>query len=105
DDECIVVPPALFQVSEELAQRRISIGNLAVIEPVLIYVGVWRRWLVRIVRVVQMHPGEMRSGGVSIEPGFRVLLHFHSATFEAAPPGLAGRLLRKIVVELESAIE
>src|ERR1700721_546886 len=93
---------------------------------IFIFFRKWRRRLVRIVWIVQMHPNEMRSGAMLFKPSFGVIDDFHAATLHASPVffflcvGLlgAGILcaeilsvairtigLRKIIVIVEAAIE
>src|SRR5215470_3639948 len=56
-------------------------------------------------RIVQMHPHEPRTSGVFREPGFCMLHDVHATTLDASPAGLAVGVLRKVVVEIEPAIE
>src|SRR5258708_38322129 len=105
NDHCSLVPALFLEVDKEVTQRRIRVGNFSVVEPVLVNVGKrWRR-LVRIVRIVEVHPNKVCTGWVRVEPRFCALLYFHTSALEASPPGLSCRGLWEVIVELESAIE
>ena len=59
DDQCILVAAALFQISDEVGQRRIGIGDLAVVQMIFVSLRIRRRRLVGIVRIVEVNPDEM----------------------------------------------
>ena len=88
-----------------MTQRRIRVGNFSVIEPVLVNFGIRRRRLVRIVGIVEVHPNEVCSSRVRVEPRFCALLYFHTSALDASPPGLSCRELWEVIVEFETAIE
>src|SRR5580700_6118190 len=58
-----------------------------------------------------MHPHEVRSGAVFIEPGLGVCDDFHSPALDTAPPLLIGAIavlaigFGEVIVEIEAAIE
>src|SRR5260370_22178117 len=75
-----------------------------------------RRRLVGIVRIVQVHPYEMRPGAVLLEPSFGVLDDFHAAALDASPALFLNSIrirsiailaigFGKVIVEIEAAIE
>src|ERR1035441_9079094 len=71
-----------------------------------------RRWrFVGIVRIVQVHPHEMRPGAVLLEPGFGVLDDFHAAALDAAPAiffrsiAILAIGFGEVIVEIEAAIK
>src|ERR1700694_2744003 len=51
-----------------------------------------------------MYPHETWSNRIGVEPRLRPLNNIYSTTFQAPPPRFLRRVLRKIVVEIESAI-
>src|SRR6267154_5910211 len=85
NDQRSVIPTLFFEVREKVAESRIGVGNLSVVESIFVDVGVRRRRFVGIVGVVKMRPYEVRAIRMLAEPGFRVLLDFHSATLEPSP--------------------
>src|SRR5882762_2218600 len=105
NDQRSVVPTLFFQVREKVAQSRIGVGNLSVVESIFVDVGIRRRRFIRIVGVVKMRPYEVRAIRMLVEPGFRALLDFQSAALEPSPSRLRCRVLGKVIVELEAAIE
>src|SRR5882724_8341718 len=105
NNQCSLIPALFLQVSKEATQRRICVSNFSVVEPVLVSYGVRRRRVVWIVRIIQVQPNEMRPRWMRIEPRFRVLHHFHSPALKSSPASLGFSLRRKIVVEVEPAIE
>src|SRR5712672_1899921 len=82
NDQRSVVPTLFFQVREKVAQSRIGVGNLSVVESIFVDVGVRRRRFVGIVGVVKMCPNEVRAIGMLVEPGFRMPLDFQSSALE-----------------------
>src|SRR5882762_6422012 len=105
NDQRSVIPTLFFQVREKVAESRIGVGNLAVVESIFVNGGVRRGRFVGIVGVVKMCPHEVRAIRMLAEPRFRVLLDFQAAALEASPSRLRCRVLGKVVVELEAAIE
>src|SRR5712691_9978244 len=105
NNHCSLIPFLFLEVSEEPTQRRIRVGNFSVVEPVLVNVGKRRRRFVRIVRIVEVQPNEVRTRWVRVEPRFCALLYFHTSALDASPPGLTCRELWEVIVELETAIE
>src|SRR5437016_1922598 len=105
NNHCSLIPSLFLEVSKEVTQRRIRVSNFSVVEPVLVNFGIRRRRLVRIVRIVEVHPNEVSTGCVRVEPRFCVLLYFHTTALDASPPGLSRRELWEVIVELETAIE
>src|SRR5882762_6854294 len=105
NDQRSVVPTLFFEVREKVAESRIGVGNLAVVETIFVSIGIRRRWFIRIVGVVKVRPYEVRAIRMLAEPGFRVLLDFESAALEPSPSRFRCRVLGKVVVELEAAIE
>src|ERR1700722_4472343 len=104
-DDGVVISARFFQIRDPIRQRGISISNLAVVKMILIFLGKWRRRLIRIVRIVHMHPNKVRSSAMLIEPRFGVLNHFHSAALHPPPPFLAFSLRWKVVVIIETTIK
>jgi hypothetical protein len=88
NNHCSLIPSQFLEVSKEVIQRGICVGNFSVIEPVLVNFGIRRRRLVRIVRIVEVHPNEVCAVWVRVEPRFCALLYFHTSALEASPPGL-----------------
>src|SRR5258708_39676777 len=105
NDHCSLVPALFLEVGKEVTQRRIRVGNFSVVEPVLVDFGIRRRRLIRIMRIVEVHPNEVSTGWVRVEPRFCALLYFHTSALDASPPGLSCWGLCEVIVELESAIE
>src|SRR6266850_1168629 len=101
NDQRSVIPTLFFQIREKVAQSRIGVGNFAVVESIFVNGGVRRRRFVGIVGVVKMRPYEVRAIRMLVEPGLRALLDFQSATLEPSPSRFGGRVLGKVVVELE----
>src|SRR5260221_8172704 len=87
NDHCSLIPALLLEVSKEVTQRRIRVGNFSVVEPVLVNFGIRRRRLVRIVWIVEVHPNKVCTGWGRVEPRFCALLYFHTSPLEASPPG------------------
>src|SRR5260370_38244094 len=87
-DQSCVVPTLFFQESKEVAQRRIRVGNLAIVEPILVDVSIRRRRLVRIVRIVEVHPHEMWTRWWGVEPRFCSAFYLHTAALRSSPPGI-----------------
>src|SRR5712675_642373 len=105
NDQRSVIPTLFFQVREKVAESRIGVGNLSVVEAIFVNGGVRRRRFVGIVRIIKMCPYEVRAIRMLVEPGFRVLLDLQSAALEPSPSRLRCRVLGKVVVELEAATE
>jgi hypothetical protein len=57
------------------------------------------------VRIVEVHPNEVCTGWVRVEPRFCALLYFHTSALDTPPPGLICREPWEVIVELETAIE
>src|SRR6202166_644670 len=74
NNHCSLIPSLFLEVSEEVTQCRIRVGNFSVVGPVLVNFGVRRRRLVRIVRIVEVHPNEVCTGWVRVEPRLNPLL-------------------------------
>src|SRR5260370_20717433 len=72
---------------------------------VFVFLQVRGRWLVGIVRIVQVYPDEVRSGTVFLEPSFGVRDDFHTAALDASPALFSFSLGGKVIVEIEAAIE
>src|SRR5437016_3901476 len=105
NNHCSLIPPLFLEVSKEVTQRRIRVSNFSVVEPVLVNIGIRRRRLVRIVWIVEVHPNEVCTGWVRVEPCFCALLYFHTSALNASPPGLSCCGLWEVIVELETTIE
>ena len=105
DDERVVVTARLFQIPDKSRQHGIGVGNLAVIQAILI--GLRKRWrrFVRIMGIVKMDPDKMRAGGMRGHPCFRVLHYIRAAAFHPAPTRFCLGLRRKVVIEIEAAIQ
>ncbi len=52
-----------------------------------------------------MNPNKMRARGMRGHPGLRMLHNVHAAAFHSSPARFCLRMLGKVVVEIESAIE
>ena len=85
DDQCRAVPISPFQIAQEVPESRVSVGDLAIVEPILISARIWRRRLIRIVGVIKVDPYKMGPRRMSIEPGFGTLHHDHASPFQSAP--------------------
>src|SRR5581483_302148 len=72
---------------------------------ILVNLGVRRRRLVRIMRVVQVNPNETRTGRMRSKPPFRVFDYLASASLEYSPMSFRFRPVRKIVVKVEPPIQ
>ena len=62
DAQCILVPANLFQVGDEGGQRGVGVGDFAVVQTILVGLGIGRRRFV-IVRIVEVDPDEMGPAG------------------------------------------
>ena len=100
-----LVPSLLLQVRNKLPQRRIRVRDLAIVQPVLILGRKRLRRLVRIVRVIQMHPHKMRARRLSVQPLFRPLHYFHAPPLQSSPVHLVIQILGQVVVEIKAAVE
>src|SRR5215467_13448083 len=56
-------------------------------------------------RVIQMHPHEVRTPGMLGQPIFRVSHDVHAAALQTSPSRFARRVLREVVVEIEPSTE
>ena len=56
-------------------------------------------------RIVEVHPNEVCTGGVRVEPRFCALLYLHTSALKVSPSGLSCRDLWEVIVVLETAIE
>src|SRR5215469_16633156 len=99
------IPSLFLEVSKEVAQRRICVGNFSVVEPVFVKFRIRGRWLVRIMGIVEVHPNEVSTVWVHVEPRFCALFYFHPSALEASPSGLSHHRLWKVIVEFETAIK
>src|SRR5262249_35560786 len=104
-DHCSFIPSLLLEVSKEVAQRRIRVGNFSVVRPVFVKVRIRGRRLVWIMGIIEVHPNEACTVWVCVEPRFCVLLYFHPSALETSPPGLSRRELREVIVEFKPPIE
>src|SRR5215475_3155092 len=73
DNDGIFVPAALFHKRQEMSQRGVCIGNLAVVQMIIIGLIERSRRLVGVVRIVKMHPNEVRALRMRSHPCLRVL--------------------------------
>ena len=105
DDERALVSSRVLQIRDEVGERRIGVGDFAIVKMIFVSPRVRRGWLVGIMGIVQMHPNEMRSGRMRFHPGLRVLDDVHSAPLDSSPARLRLRVLGKVVVEIEAAIQ
>ncbi len=105
NDDGIVVDAGFFQKCNPVGDRGIGIGDFAVIQVTLVFFRERRRRFVRIVRIIQVHPHEVRSGAVFLKPTFGVRDDFHAAALDAAPALFSFSLGGKVIVEIEAAIE
>src|SRR5208337_971405 len=80
-------------------------GNFAVVEMVFVFLRERRRWLVGIVRIVQVYPHKVRSGAMFLEPTLSVTNDLHAAALDAAPAFFTLGRGGKVIVEIETAIE
>src|SRR3982074_2285293 len=72
---------------------------------VLVSLGIgWGR-LVGIVRIVEMKPNEAWTRRMRGHPRFRMLHHLQAPSFHSSPARLRLRMLREVVIEIESAIQ
>ena len=94
-NHCSLIPSQFLEVSKEVAQRRIRIGNFPVVKPVLI--SEYGEGIVRIVRIVEVHPNEVCTGRVRVEPRFCALLYFHTSALEASPSGRSCREFWEVI--------
>ncbi len=85
DDDGVVVDAGFLQKCNPVGDRGIGVGNFAVVQMVFVFLRERRRRLVGIVRIEQVHPHEVRSGAVLVEPAFGVLDDFHAAALDASP--------------------
>src|SRR6266496_727655 len=83
NDEGIVVPSMLFEMRHKATKRGVRIGNLAIVETVLVAHRI-RRWrLIRIVGVIEVDPHEMRPHRMRVPPRFRPQYHFRRTAFQS----------------------
>ncbi len=84
-DQGVFIAPGFLQVSDEVCQRRIGVGDFAVVQPIFVGLRIRGWWLVGIVRVVQMYPNKMGTGGMSGHPCFGMLHYVHTAALNSSP--------------------
>src|SRR5580698_8609139 len=112
-DDGVVVDSGFFQEGDPVSDGGIGVGNFAVVEMVFVFLGERRRRFVGIVRIVEVNPDKVRSGGMFREPGFGVVDYVHAAALDASPVrfrfavGIFIFVIRlgKVVIEIEAAIE
>src|SRR5947209_102198 len=104
-DDGVLQAALLINECDQLTKSGVGIGDLPVIEIVSICCSERLGWLVRIVRVIQVHPNESRSIGMRFQPCGGVLNDFVSASLNASPARLRRSLCRKTVIEIEALIK
>src|SRR3954447_17762655 len=105
DDNGVVIPSVLLEIGNEVPEHGVRVGDLAVVQAVFVLVVERSRRLVGIMRIVEMHPDEVRPGGMSVQPLLSMLGDLGSPALYASPSFLSLRVLGKVVVEVESAIK
>src|ERR1700687_1448720 len=70
-DDGVVVDAGFFQKCNPAGDRGIGIGNLAVVQMVLVFFRERRRRFVRLVWIVPVDPNGVRSGAGAVATGFR----------------------------------
>src|ERR1700689_891686 len=72
---------------------------------ILIQPRVRRGRLIRIVRIIEVHPDEVWSCRMRIQPRFGAVSNVHPAALYPAPSGFGLGVLGKVVVVIESAVQ
>src|ERR1700674_4439087 len=95
----------LLQIADERGNRRVCVSYLPIVQ--MFFVALRKRgWrLVRIMRVVKVHPHETRPCRLLRKPRFAVLNYLHSAALQPAPTRLGSGMRWKVVVEIESSVQ
>src|SRR5262245_28952831 len=101
----VFIPVVALEVRNVITQCRIGVCDLAVIETIFVLFGIRCGWLIRIVGIIEMHPNEVWPDRMRRQPGLRMLNNLHPTPFYSSPSRLGLRMLRKVVVVIESAIE
>src|ERR1700693_4996831 len=105
NDNRIVIDAGFLQKCEPVGQCGVGIRDFAVVQVVFIFLRERRRGFVRIMRVVQVNPDEMRTSSMFFKPTFGVGYDIHAAAFDASPAwlvlarGILTIVFRKVVVE------
>src|SRR6185503_2039337 len=74
-DDGAVEARVAFERGDQPADAGVDVGDLAVVRRCLEARVEWRRWLVRRVRVVEVHPGEEWLRAAAVQPGERRVDH------------------------------
>ena len=104
-DHSVSVLAAGFEVSNEVRQSRVGVSDFAIVEMIFVSLCERRRRLIRIMRIVQMHPHEVRTRGMLRQPTLRMRDYIHAAALEAPPARFSGRVFGKVVVEIKTPAE
>ena len=79
---CAIIKSARAQGGKQLADDRIRVGDLAIVGIFRETLFVGRRWIVRIVRVIEMNPQEKWPLLVRIQPGESTIDDFCPAALD-----------------------
>src|SRR6267154_1925658 len=85
DDQRTVVSVLPLQVLEKMSQRAVGVGDLAIVRTMLINLREgWRR-IVRIMRIVEVHPNEPWFRRMTVHPCFGAMDYIFAAALHATP--------------------
>src|SRR5216684_2543183 len=105
-DQSVVIKPFCLQERDYAPKLRVREGNLTVVQPILILLAIRRRGLVRVMRIIQMHPQK--------ELALRVLAQPIQRDVGYHIPGTLHRLeirflhpieIEVVIIEIESLVQ
>src|ERR1700678_482572 len=105
ENDRILIETVFLEISDEVRQRGIRVSDLAIVKVPFISLRIRRRRLVRIVRIVEVHPQEVRARWMPSQPRLRTLGDVDASALDSSPARLGLRMLGKIIVEIKASIE
>ncbi len=105
NDERVLIPVRPLEILHQLPQRAICVGNLTVIQMLLVGLRKRRRWFIGIMWIVKVYPNKPLLARMPIHPRFSASNHIHSAPLKDSPMLMRLRWRRKIVVVSEASVE
>ena len=94
-----------MQIGQEFSDRRVGIGNLAIVGRVCIPGFERLRRIVGIVRIVEMEPEKEGARATLFEPSLGSSHNLVSPAFDALVPVLSRTAVEAGIVEIEATIE